>query len=72
MSRLFERLTRRVQQTAERRQRALARTVAEKLVEQVSGIVATAERDRVIISGRSLHRRWLEDGQLRFLGELVR
>lgn len=72
MSRLFERLTRRTHQRAERRRQALARSIAERLAGEVAGIVASAQGDRVILSGRSLHRRWLEDGRLRFLAELVR
>lgn len=72
MSMLLERLTRHTLQSAERRKRVLALAITERLADQVSGIAVTAQGDRIIVSGRSLHRRWLEDGRLRFLAELVR
>lgn len=50
---------------AARMQRARIAGIAREL-DGIGGIAVTEERDAVVIAGRGLARRWLNDARLRF------
>ena len=50
---------------AARMQRARIAGIASEL-DEIGGIEVTEERDAVVIAGRGLARRWLNDARLRF------
>ncbi len=51
--------------------RAIARGV-EQLRDEFPGIAVSAEPDAIVLSGRGLFRRWINDTRLRTIGSLLK
>jgi hypothetical protein len=53
------------------RQRAIARGV-QQLRDDFPGVAVSADPDAIVLSGRGLFRRWINDARLRAIGSLLK
>ncbi len=60
------------QAIAEQRVAQVAARGAAQLRDEFPGVEVTAEPDAIVLSGRGLFRRWIDDARLRAIGSILK
>ena len=69
---MFSKLEQRLSRAARDRQRAVISRLSSALGQELSHVEVEVESDRLILSARRLHSRWLREPALRFIASLLR
>ena len=69
---MFSKLEQRLSRAARDRQRAIISRLSSILGHELPHVQVEVESDRLILSGRRLHSRWLREPALRFIAGLLR